>query len=276
MLSLTLGPLAFPLPPLLVLAALVVATVLTRRWAPPAARDGAETSLWLAAAVALLAARAGHLALHAEAYAATPWAALDIRDGGWLAPAGLLAGAAVLAWRARTRPESRRALLSGGGVGLVLWAALAFGLPLAAPGPGADRVPPIALQPLEGGAPQTLPAVVAGRPAVINLWATWCGPCREEMPVLAAAQQRHRGVRFVFVNQGEDAATVQRYLQREGLALEQLWLDAASAAGPAFGSRGLPTTLFIDASGRRVDAHFGVLNAAALEARLSALGWTGR
>ena len=58
------------------------------------------------------------------------------------------------------------------------------------------------------------------------------------------------------------------YLQREGLALDGVWLDAASQAGPAFGSRGLPTTLFFDAQGRRVDAHFGVLNAAALQARL--------
>lgn len=275
MLSLTLGPLAFPVPPLLVLAALLVATWLTRRLAPPATRDSAETSLWLAAAAGLLAARAGHVLQHAEAYAATPWALLDVRDGGWFAPAGWLVAGALLAWRARRQAAQRRALLAGCGTGFVLWLVLTLGLPLAAPGPGATQVPPLVLLPLEGGTPRTLVDVTAGRPAVINLWATWCGPCREEMPVLAAAQQRHRGVHFVFLNQGEQAGTVQRYLQREGLALEQVWLDAGSAAGPAFGSRGLPTTLFFDASGRRVDAHFGVLNAAALQARLAALGWAG-
>jgi thiol-disulfide isomerase/thioredoxin len=273
MLSLTLGPLAFPLPPLMVLLALLLATVLTRRVAPPEARDGAETSLWLAAAVGLLAARAGHVLGHAEAYAATPLAVLDLRDGGWFAPAGLLAAAGMLALGARRRPAQRRALIAGGGGGVVLWAALAFGLPLAAPGPGATQLPALVLQPLDGGPPKTLTDLADGGPAVINLWATWCGPCREEMPVLAAAQQRHRGVRFLFLNQGEDPAAVQRYLQREGLALEQVWLDPASAAGPAFGSRGLPTTLFFDATGRRVDAHFGVLNAAALQARLTSLGW---
>jgi thiol-disulfide isomerase/thioredoxin len=116
-----------------------------------------------------------------------------------------------------------------------------------------------------------LSALLTGRPTVVNLWASWCGPCRSEMPMLAAAQQRERGVRFLFVNQGETAASVQAYLQREGLALDGVWLDAASRSGPAFGSRGLPTTLFFDARGRRVDAHFGVLNAAALQAHLHEL-----
>jgi hypothetical protein len=91
------------------------------------------------------------------------------------------------------------------------------------------------------------------------------------MPMFAAAQQRERGVRFLLVDQGETAAGVQAYLQREGLALDGVWLDAARQAGPAFGSSGLPTTLFLDAQGHRVDAHFGVLNAAALQARLQEL-----
>ena len=61
------------------------------------------------------------------------------------------------------------------------------------------------------------------------------------------------------------------YLQRERLELQGVWLDPANALGPAVGSKGLPTTLFFDAAGRRVHAHFGVLNAAALQARLNDL-----
>ena len=110
-----------------------------------------------------------------------------------------------------------------------------------------------------------------GKPLVVNFWARWCGPCRAEMPVLAAAQQREPGVRFLFVNQGEPASAVQAYLQREGLPLHDVWLDPASAFGPAVGSRGLPTTLYLDAQGRRVSSHFGPLNAASLQVALQAL-----
>lgn len=110
-----------------------------------------------------------------------------------------------------------------------------------------------------------------GRPAVVVLWASWCAPCREEMPLLAAAQQREAGVRFLFVNQGESAATVGRYLAGLPYAVQDVLLDAGAALGPAVGSPGLPTTLFYDARGRRLDAHFGVLNAAALESRLRPL-----
>ena len=60
-------------------------------------------------------------------------------------------------------------------------------------------------------------------------------------------------------------------LQREGLPLQDVWLDPAARLGPAVGSRGLPTTLFFDARGRRVDAHFGLLSAASLRTRLQAL-----
>jgi hypothetical protein len=92
------------------------------------------------------------------------------------------------------------------------------------------------------------------------------------MPILAQAQARHPEVQFVFVNQGESAAQVNVWLARAGLQLQGVWLDPASALGPAVGSSGLPTTLFIDASGRRVDAHMGMINAAALRARLQQIG----
>jgi thiol-disulfide isomerase/thioredoxin len=125
--------------------------------------------------------------------------------------------------------------------------------------------------PLHGTASVTLPEAARGRPVVVNLWATWCGPCRQEMPTLAAAQQQHPSVGFLFVNQGETAATVRAYLAANGLLLQDVLLDARSALGPAVGSGGLPTTLFYDARGRLIDAHFGVLNAPALEARLQRL-----
>ena len=89
--------------------------------------------------------------------------------------------------------------------------------------------------------------------------------------MLAAAPQRESVVGLLFVNQGESASAVRAYLADQGLPLREVLLDASSTLGPAIHSPGLPTTLFYDARGRQVDAHFGVLNAAALESRLRAL-----
>ncbi len=89
--------------------------------------------------------------------------------------------------------------------------------------------------------------------------------------MLAAAQQRESEVGFLFVNQGESEGTVRAYLTDQGLPLREVLLDAGSRLGPAVGSRGLPTTLFYDRQGRLVDAHIGVLNAAALQSRLTTL-----
>ena len=77
------------------------------------------------------------------------------------------------------------------------------------------------------------------------------------MPVLAAAQKQETGVRFFFVNQGEDAAKVQRYLNGAGLDLANVVLDLGTALGREVGSGALPTTLFYSASGRLVDTPSG-------------------
>lgn len=270
MLSFSLGPVALPLAPLLLLASTWLAAALARRIAGAADAVAAENAVWIAAGLGLLAARAGHLLRHADAYATSPAAVLDLRDGGWWAGAGWAVAGLWLAWRAASAAPLRHALGVATLAGGALWGGGSLLLDHA--GAGADRaLPAIELTGLQDGRLRALPELTGGQPTVINLWASWCGPCRAEMPMLAAAQQRERGVRFLFVNQGESAAAVQAYLQREGLALDGVWLDPSSRAGPAFGSRGLPTTLFFDAAGRRVDAHFGVLNAAALQARLQDL-----
>lgn len=261
-LTVALGPLALPTLPLL----MVVATALAAALAHGLARR-AGTVLFDALLYGLLAARAAHLLLHAPGYLAEPWTALDIRDGGWFAPAGWLVGGAWVAWQAWRQVAWRRALAAGATLGLLVWGAGGTLLQRQAP----QGLPTLALTALTSGRSVDLRTLAAGAPLVVNLWATWCGPCRREMPVLAQAQAEHPGVRFVFVNQGESAATVQRYLAAEGLVLREVLLDPASAAGPALGSGGLPTTVFFDAAGRRVHAHVGGLNAAALRARLGAL-----
>ena len=124
---------------------------------------------------------------------------------------------------------------------------------------------------LLSGETTTLAALADGKPLIVNLWASWCPPCRREMPMLAAAQQRETGISFVFANQGENAATVQRYLSASELELANVLLDPETRLGFIAGSGALPLTLFYDASGQLVATHLGELSAASLASKSSAL-----
>lgn len=283
MLSISLGPLALPVAPLLLIASVWLAAVVARRGAraaaagapaePTTTAEAAESAVWGATLVGLVAARAAQVALHAGEYLAAPWSIVDIRDGGWQPLVGFAAGFAWLGWRAwRSKARALAMPLARAAfAGAAAWTFGTLALFVADGGTSRAPAPPVELVELSSGRVRPLPEVLAGRPAVVNLWATWCGPCRVEMPVLATAQRDSRDVAFIFVNQGEAPEAVRAWLAREGLALENVWLDRRGALGPALGSSGLPTTVFYDRQGLRVDAHFGVINAAALGARLRRL-----
>jgi thiol-disulfide isomerase/thioredoxin len=270
MLSITIGPLALPVVPLITLVTILVGATVAGRLSdrPVAAR--AENVFWLAAILGLIGARLAYVAGHWPAYAAHPWSILDIRDGGWLAWAGFLLAGVWLSRQAWRRVDLRRGLAGGAIVSLLIWGpAIAL---IHASQSGKQPAPAIDVVSLADASIQrTLPDVLAGKPAVVNLWATWCGPCRVEMPTLADAQKKHPEIQFVFVNQGEKAAAINRYLDAEKLQLKEVWLDLKSELGPAIGSTGLPTTVFYNSRGQRVDAHFGIISPAALAIKVDAL-----
>lgn len=133
----------------------------------------------------------------------------------------------------------------------------------------AETLPDVTLANLEDE-PVRL-ASLAGKPVVVNMWASWCPPCRREMPVLAKAEAERRDVVFIFANQGEFAPAVKSYLSKEGLVLHNVLLDHIGAIARLAGARGLPTTLFFNARGELVERRTGELSPATLAERLDKL-----
>lgn len=262
------GPI--PMPVILLLAGLAVAAFVARLTARRSAgpRVAAAGTLIDMLFVGLLAGRLAFVLQWWPQYAADPWAVIRPGDGGYVLWVAIPAGLAFGAWRAYRRPELRRPLAWGAGAGLASWAVLAGAIALMQR--SVVRLPDAELARLEGGTVR-LPAFT-GRPLVVNLWATWCPPCRREMPVLARAQAQRPDVAFVFANQGEGAQAIRDYLRSGSMALRNVVLDPASRVSQATGARGLPTTLFFDAQGRLVDIHMGELTRAGLAQKLQRFG----
>ena len=216
---------------------------------------------------AMLAARIVFVALWFDQYRDAPWTIFDIRDGGFNSWAGAAAAIAVAIWHASKHPELRKPLSLGLLAGTLAWTM--SGAPGMLGMSAQPVLPAVELKTLSGQA-SNLAALSHGKPMVVNLWATWCPPCRREMPVLAEAQQRETGVTFVFVSQGDDTAKVQRYLSSSQLKLENVLIDAGSELGRAIGSTAMPTSLFYDASGHLVNSHVGALSTATLADKMEA------
>ncbi len=131
------------------------------------------------------------------------------------------------------------------------------GLAVAARG---DIIPILQLPDLDGGTVE-LPTTYAGRPMLINFWASWCGPCIEEMPELDrfSASQGGNGVQVVGIAL-DNAADVRKFLQRVPVAYPIL-LDRPGPrdSGVQLGnSKGvLPFTALVDADGRLVKQKIG-------------------
>ena len=265
-LSITLGPIAISSGQLVLVVA--CGAGLAAAWGVDRAAGQRPVHVLLdAVLLGLLAGRVAFVVQYFPEYQGDPLAMIDIRDGGFLLPWGMAAASAFVGWWLWRTPTLRRSILSGVAAGTATWA-LAAGT-IALLDTQDRRLPETTLTTLDGEA-VALPDY-AGAPLVVNLWATWCPPCRREMPVLEAARERHPDVTFVFANQGETADTVRAYLEAEDLALEHVLLDPRRTVGEAVGSRGLPTTLFYGAGGGLVDAHLGPLSRASLAQGLDRL-----
>lgn len=242
----------------------VVAAYLDRRH-----QLGLERWLWWILLGALGVGRLVFVVQYWDDYKQNLWGVANIRDGGFHLVAALSVLLVALAYQAYQHKPWRRALAQLVGVSFVF---SVFTASLAAyffPAPQQINTDTLRLTQLQGQ-PVDLDAFT-DKPLVLNLWASWCPPCRAEMPIMAEAQKRHPDLHFVFVNQGESIQVITQFLQSQNLELEHVLSDSQSTLLHSIQARALPTTLFINTQGQVVDMRMGELSQASLAAHIKRL-----
>jgi len=127
--------------------------------------------------------------------------------------------------------------------------------------------PGFALTPVDGGATVAL-TELRGKPVVINFWATWCVPCKQEHPALVqVARLFEDEVSFVGVVYQDEPAKIERWLGQYGSAYPTV-VDEGSRAAIAYGVYGVPETFVVDAAGTIVHKYTGPVDPNDLVARL--------
>jgi len=98
-----------------------------------------------------------------------------------------------------------------------------------------------------------------GRVVLLNIWATWCGPCRKEMPSLDRVQKQFGGPGFEVVALSIDKSpdAVRDFYQRYAIKSLALYIDLSGEASTTLATIGVPTTLLVDRDGRELWRHVG-------------------
>jgi len=134
-----------------------------------------------------------------------------------------------------------------------------------------DKAYNFALSDLDGR-PVTL-SDFAGRPVLVNFWATWCPPCRLEMPEFQRAFEAHQqdGLVILAINEYEDADQVRSFFHDDmGFTYTPL-LDSDGEVGQAYGAVGLPASFFVAPDGSVAAVHRGLMTESQLETYLAQL-----
>jgi thiol-disulfide isomerase/thioredoxin len=113
-----------------------------------------------------------------------------------------------------------------------------------------------------------------GKPLVVNFWASWCGPCKSEMPYFDKAAAERDDVTILMVNltdgQRDTVESVTKFAEKEGYTFP-LWFDTELSAANAYYVYSIPMTVFIAADGTLADYHTGAMSEEMLNAYLDLL-----
>lgn len=207
----------------------------------------------------LLSARLVFVIQYRDEYSADILGIIDIRDGGFSFLGGVSGAALVLSYSFWRQANLRVTLFSAIGSAMAVWLIASV---MQEQIQASKQVPALEYKNLLGEF-VTLDQL-NDKPMIINLWATWCPPCRREMPVFMQAQQARTDLNFVFINQGEHEDSIKNFLQSEQLSLVNVLLDPQQSTMRQLGTQGLPSTLFYNAEGELSYMHMGELSHASL------------
>ena len=221
--------------------------------------DVFKDTIWTAILIGLLCARIGFVLLNLDAYLQHPIEIIKIQDKGFNFYLGLLAAFLWIFWKNYAVKKSFLIILFSIFTTITFLGSYIHKQVLLQ----YQQFPKVSLTNLQQQKVELVQFM--GKPTVINLWASWCPPCRREMPVLDQAQKTYPNVQFVFINQSEDVATVDTYLQQHTLNLHWVLLDPHGSTAQKTAMYGLPSTLFFNAQGQLVDSHMGEITHVALD-----------
>ena len=131
--------------------------------------------------------------------------------------------------------------------------------------------PKLDLPPL-GGLAEPIPGLAAGdftkgKVTVVNFWASWCGPCRDEHPVIEELKKRSTA-HLVGINYKDPAPGSTRFLTQYGNPYDAIGVDASGRAGIEWGVYGMPETFVVDPAGRVAYKHVGPMSPKDLEEKI--------
>jgi len=212
----------------------------------------------------VLAARLGHVLAHWGSFAAEPLRVFSFLQGGYYWPAGV-AGAIAMNLVILRHPRTIAWSLIPLGAGAM---AAAMAIHFLTELPRAS-LPDEPFATTDGRI--VVPRALKGRKLVINLWASWCPPCRDELPMMADLAHTDQRAEFLFADQGEDIPAIQSFLQARGIVLDTVLLDQHGSIARRYQVRGLPTTLFINEDGHVQSINVGELSRENLSAALAEL-----